>query len=44
MERTSNNFFLKILEVKKEIRKCVQSGNDLHNIEQRYGIKFTKPL
>lgn len=39
-----DNFFLKLIEIKKEIRSCVQNGGDLHKIEKRYGIKFSKPL
>lgn len=40
----SGNLFLRMLEIKKEIRKCVQSGGDLKNVESKYGIKFAKPL
>ena len=39
-----DNFFLKLLEIKKEIRNCVQNGGDLHKIETQYGIRFSKPL
>ena len=38
------NFFLKLIEIKKEIRNCVQNGGNLHQIEKQYGIRFSKPL
>lgn len=38
------NFFLKLIKIKKEIRECVQNGGNLQNVESNYGIRFTKPL
>ena len=38
------NFFLKLIEIKKEIKNCVQNGGNLQKIEERYGIRFSKPL
>jgi len=38
------NFFLKLIEIKKEIKNCVQNGGNLQQIEERYGIRFSKPL
>ena len=44
MKDKKENFFLKLIEIKKEIRNCVQNGGNLHQIEKQYGIRFTKPL
>lgn len=38
------NFFLKLIEIKKEIQNCVQKGGNLHQVEEQYGIRFAKPL
>ena len=35
---------MKILEDKKEIRKCIQSGGDIKKLAQERGIKFATPL
>lgn len=44
MKDKKENFFLKLIEIKKDIRKCVQNGGNLHQIEEQYGIRFSKPL
>ncbi len=45
MERKKDeNFFLKLVKIKKEIRNCVQNGGSLQQIEDNYGIRFAKPL
>ena len=44
MKGKKENFFLKLIEIKKEIRNCVQNGGNLHQIEKQYGIRFSKPL
>ncbi len=43
-KKKNENFFLKLIEIKKEIRDCVQSGRDLKDVEKNYGIRFSKPL
>ena len=43
-KKKNENFFLKLIEIKKEIRHCVQSGRDLKDVEKNYGISFSKPL
>ncbi len=42
--KRKDNFFLKMMEIKKEIRDCVQHKGNLHQIEEQHGIKFAKPL
>lgn len=45
MEKKKNeNFFMKLIEIKKEILNCVQNGGSLQQIENNYGIRFSKPL
>ena len=43
-ENKKDNFFLKLIKIKKEIRECVQNGGNLQNVEDNYGIRFSKPL
>ena len=43
-KKKNENFFLKLIKIKKEIRDCVQSGRDLKDVEKKYGIRFSKPL
>lgn len=43
-KRKTGNFFLKMIEIKKGIRNCVQNNEDLCQVEKRYGIKFSKPF
>ena len=43
-KKKNENFFLKLVKIKKEIRNCVQSGRDLKDVEKNYGIRFSKPL
>ena len=43
-KKKNENFFLKLIEIKKKIRDCVQSGRDLKDVEKNYGISFSKPL
>ena len=44
-KKKNENFFLKLIKIKKEIRDCVQqSGGDLKDVEKNYGIRFSKPL
>ena len=43
-KKKDENFFLKLIKIKKEIRDCVQNGGNLQQIEHNYGIRFTKPL
>ena len=42
--KKNENFFLKLIKIKKEIRDCVQNGRDLKDVEKNYGIRFSKPL
>lgn len=39
-----DNLFVKMLEIKRSIRDCIQNGGDLKEVEKQYGIKFAKPL
>ena len=43
-ENKKDNFFLKIITIKKEIPECVPNGGNLRNVEDNYGIRFSKPL
>ena len=43
-KKKNENFFLKLVKIKKEIRDCVQNGRDLKDVEKNYGIRFSKPL
>ena len=43
-KKKNENFFLKLVKIKKEIRNCVQNGRDLKDVEKNYGIRFSKPL
>ena len=43
-KKKNENFFLKLIKIKKEIRDCVQSGRDLKDVEKKNGIRFSKPL
>ena len=43
-KKKNENFFLKLIKIKKEIRDCVQNGRDLRDVEKNYGIRFSKPL
>nr|WP_287856149.1 hypothetical protein [Prevotella sp.] len=43
-KKKNENFFLKLIKIKKEIRDCVQNGGDLKDVEKNYGIRFSKPL
>ena len=43
-KKKNENFFLKLIKIKKEIRDCVQNGRDLKDVEKNYGIRFSKPL
>lgn len=42
--KRKDNFFLKVMEIKKEIRDCIQHEGNLHQIEEHHGIRFAKPL
>lgn len=43
-KKKNENFFLKLIKIKKEIRDWVQNGGDLKDVEKNYGIRFSKPL
>ena len=43
-EINKENIFVKMLEIKRAIRKCIQNGGNLKQVEEEYGIKFAKPL
>ncbi len=43
-KKKHENFFLKLIKIKKEIRDCVQNGRDLKDVEKNYGTRFSKPL
>ena len=43
-KKKEENFFLKLIKIKKEIRDCVQSGRDLIDVEKNYVIRFSNPL
>lgn len=38
------NGFVKMIEIKKAIRECIQNGGNLNDVQERYGIKFAKPF
>lgn len=43
----TKNFILRLLECKKELRKCIQNGadpNEMQRIADSYGFKFSKPI
>ena len=42
-KKKNENFFLKLIKIKKEIRDCVQNGRDLKDVEKNYGIRFSTP-
>lgn len=33
-KKKNENFFLKLIKIKKEIRDCVQNGRDLKDVEK----------
>ena len=43
-KKKNENFFLKLVKIKKAIRDCVQNGRDLEDVAKNYGIRFSKPL
>ena len=43
-KKKNENFFLKLVKIKKAIRDCVQNGRDQEDVEKNYGIRFSKPL
>ena len=44
IEHKKKSVFLRILEDKRAIRKCVQEGGDVKKLAQERGIKFSTPL
>lgn len=44
IDNKSNSVFQKILEDKRAIRKCIQSGGDVKQIAKERGIKFATPI
>ena len=43
----SRNFILRLLECKKELRRCIQNGADpkeMQSIAEQYGFQFSKPI
>jgi uncharacterized protein YrzB (UPF0473 family) len=40
----NENFFLKLLEIKKSIKECIQNRGDLTTVQKQHGIKFVKPF
>jgi len=43
-ERKRDNIVLKMLEIKRAIKDCVQNGGELSDVEKKYGIRFVKPF
>jgi hypothetical protein len=43
-KKKDKNIFIRMLEIKRAIRDCIQNGGDLKQVEKKYGIKFAKPL
>lgn len=44
MEHKKRSVFLRILEDKRAIRKCVQEGGDVKKLAKERGIKFSTLL
>ena len=44
IEHKKKSVFLRILEDKRAIRKCVQEGGDVKKLAKERGIKFLTPL
>lgn len=43
-KKKNENFFLKLIKIKKEIRDCVQNGRDLKDVEKNNSnIQFRTP-
>lgn len=43
-ERKKKSVFWKVIEDKKAIRECLQSGGDLEKLAKERGLKFVKPI
>lgn len=43
-ERKKKSVFWKVIEDKKAIRKCIQSGGDLEKLAKERGLKFATPI
>ena len=44
IEHKKKSVFLRILDDKRAIRKCVQEGGDVKKLAKERGIKFSTPL
>jgi hypothetical protein len=40
----SKSIFQKVLEDKRAIRQCIQTGGDIKKVAKERGIKFATPL
>ena len=43
-ENNSKSIIQKVLEEKRAIRQCIQTGGDIKKVAKERGIKFATPL